>query len=63
MLVIANVVVMTVHQFRKFRLAHTKIVAALQRAKQEKPAHSEREFGDGKSTERFTELLHSGVFV
>ena len=38
-----------------------EIVAALQRAKQEKPAHSEREFGDGKSTERFTELLHSGV--
>jgi UDP-N-acetylglucosamine 2-epimerase (hydrolysing) len=38
-----------------------EIVAALQRAKQEKFAHSEQEFGDGKSTERFTELLHSGV--
>jgi UDP-N-acetylglucosamine 2-epimerase (hydrolysing) len=38
-----------------------EIVAALQRAKQHGPTNSEQEFGDGKSTERFTELLHSGV--
>jgi hypothetical protein len=31
------------------------------RAKQQGATHSEQEFGDGKSTERFTELLHSGV--
>ena len=38
-----------------------EIVAAIQRAKQQGPTNSEQEFGDGKSTERFTELLHSGV--
>ena len=38
-----------------------EIVAAIQRAKQQGPTKSEQEFGDGKSTERFTELLHSGV--
>ena len=38
-----------------------EITAAIQRAKQQERAHSERMFGDGKSTERFTELLHSGV--
>ena len=38
-----------------------EIVAALQRAKQHGPTNSEQLFGDGKSTERFTELLHSGV--
>jgi UDP-N-acetylglucosamine 2-epimerase (hydrolysing) len=38
-----------------------EIIAALQRAKQHGPTNSEQEFGDGKSTERFTELLHSGV--
>jgi len=38
-----------------------EIVAAIQRAKQQGQTNSEQEFGDGKSTERFTELLHSGV--
>ena len=38
-----------------------EIVAAIQRAKQHGPTNSDQEFGDGKSTERFTELLHSGV--
>ena len=38
-----------------------EIVAAIQRVKQQGPTNSEQEFGDGKSTERFTELLHSGV--
>jgi UDP-N-acetylglucosamine 2-epimerase (hydrolysing) len=38
-----------------------EIVAAIQSAKQQGSTNSEREFGDGKSTERFTELLHSGV--
>jgi UDP-N-acetylglucosamine 2-epimerase (hydrolysing) len=38
-----------------------EIVAAIQRAKLQGPTNSEQEFGDGKSTERFTELLHSGV--
>ena len=38
-----------------------EILAAIQRAKQQGPTNSEQEFGDGKSTERFTELLHSGV--
>ena len=38
-----------------------EIVAAIQRAKHQGPTNSEQEFGDGKSTERFTELLHSGV--
>jgi UDP-N-acetylglucosamine 2-epimerase (hydrolysing) len=42
--------------------ARTKeIVAAIHHAKQEGPTNSEQEFGDGKSTERFSELLHSGV--
>jgi hypothetical protein len=38
-----------------------EIVVAIQRAKQQGPTNSEHEFGDGKSTERFTELLHSGI--
>ena len=38
-----------------------EIVAAIQRVKHQGPTNSEQEFGDGKSTERFTELLHSGV--
>ena len=38
-----------------------EILAAIQRAKHQGPTNSEQEFGDGKSTERFTELLHSGV--
>ena len=38
-----------------------EIVAAVQRSKQQVQTNSEQEFGDGKSTERFTELLHSGV--
>jgi UDP-N-acetylglucosamine 2-epimerase (hydrolysing) len=38
-----------------------EIVAAIQNAKHEGPKISEQVFGDGKSTERFTELLHSGV--
>ena len=38
-----------------------EIVAAVQCAKQQGRTNSEQEFGDGKSTERFTELLHSGV--
>ena len=38
-----------------------EIVTALQRAKQQGQTNSDQEFGDGKSTERFTELLHSGV--
>ena len=38
-----------------------EIVAAIQSAKQQGQTDSEQEFGDGKSTERFTELLHSGV--
>ena len=38
-----------------------EIVAAIQRVKLQGPTNSEQEFGDGKSTERFTELLHSGV--
>ncbi len=38
-----------------------EIVAAIQSAKQQGQTNSEQEFGDGKSTERFTELLHSGV--
>ena len=38
-----------------------EIVAAIRHAKQQGQTNSEQEFGDGKSTERFTELLHSGV--
>jgi UDP-N-acetylglucosamine 2-epimerase (hydrolysing) len=38
-----------------------EILAAIQRAKHQGLTNSEQEFGDGKSTERFTELLHSGV--
>jgi UDP-N-acetylglucosamine 2-epimerase (hydrolysing) len=38
-----------------------EIVTAIRRAKQHGQTNSEQEFGDGKSTERFTELLHSGV--
>ena len=38
-----------------------EIVAAIQRVKLQGPTNSEQEFGDGKSTERFTELLHSGL--
>ena len=38
-----------------------EIIAAIKRAKQQGQATSKQEFGDGKSTERFTELLHSGV--
>jgi UDP-N-acetylglucosamine 2-epimerase (hydrolysing) len=37
------------------------IAAAILRAKQQGASHSEQKFGDGKSTERFSELLHSGV--
>ncbi|MFM8815876.1 MAG: UDP-N-acetylglucosamine 2-epimerase [Actinomycetes bacterium] len=43
-------------------LAQAKeIVAAIQRAKHQGRTNSDQEFGDGKSTERFTELLRSGV--
>ncbi len=43
-------------------LAQAKeIVAAIQRAKYQERTNSDQEFGDGKSTERFTELLRSGV--
>jgi UDP-N-acetylglucosamine 2-epimerase (hydrolysing) len=38
-----------------------EIVAAMQRAKIQGPTRPKQEFGDGKSTERFTELLHSDV--
>jgi UDP-N-acetylglucosamine 2-epimerase (hydrolysing) len=38
-----------------------EIAAAILRAKQQGATHSEQKFGDGKSTERFSELLHSGV--
>ena len=38
-----------------------EITTAIQNAKQQGPMFTEREFGDGKSTERFTELLNSGV--
>jgi UDP-N-acetylglucosamine 2-epimerase (hydrolysing) len=38
-----------------------EISESILRAKQQGATHSEQEFGDGKSTERFTELLHSGV--
>jgi UDP-N-acetylglucosamine 2-epimerase (hydrolysing) len=38
-----------------------EITTAIQDAKQQRPVITEQEFGDGKSTERFIELLHSGV--
>jgi len=38
-----------------------EITTAIQNANQRGPALTEQEFGDGRSTERFTELLHSGV--
>jgi UDP-N-acetylglucosamine 2-epimerase (hydrolysing) len=38
-----------------------EITTAIQNAKQQGPMFTEREFGDGKSTERFTELLNSGI--
>jgi UDP-N-acetylglucosamine 2-epimerase (hydrolysing) len=42
--------------------AHAQeIVTAIQRAKTQGTTHAEQEFGDGRSTERFTELLHSGI--
>ena len=38
-----------------------EITRAIQLAKQQGPVFTEQEFGDGKSTERFVELLRSGV--
>jgi UDP-N-acetylglucosamine 2-epimerase (hydrolysing) len=38
-----------------------EITRAIQHAKQQGPVFTEQEFGDGKSTERFVELLRSGV--